>query len=98
MNFANAAFRQNLERVPGNVRPTQFVGGFCKDTRHVERHIAVADHRRSLAVEIEITVAVVRMTVVPGDEVAGVMAPGRSSPGMPSDRLTSAPVASTTAS
>lgn len=77
MNFANAAFRQNLERVPSNVRPAQFVGGFRKDTRNVERHIAVADHRRGLAAEIEITVAVVRMPVIPSDEVAGVVTPGQ---------------------
>ena len=75
MNFANAAFRQNLERMRGDVGPAQFVGGFGQDARHVERHIAVADHRRGLAAEIELAVAVVRMAVIPGDEVAGVMAP-----------------------
>jgi hypothetical protein len=37
---ANAAFRQNLERVPGNVCPAQFVGVFAR-IRNVERHVAV---------------------------------------------------------
>ena len=35
----------------------------------------MADHRRGLAAEIELAVAVVRMAVIPGDKVAGAMAP-----------------------
>ena len=67
----------------GDVRPAQLVGGFGKHARHVERHIAMADHGRDLVVELEIMATVVRMAVVPGDKIAGVMACRQgSSPGM----------------
>ena len=62
----------------GDVRPAQLVGGFGKDARHVERHVAMADHGRGPAAKIEMTVTVVGMPVVPSDKIAGVMAAGQA--------------------
>src|ERR1700716_2688526 len=35
VNLANAAFRQNLERMLGDVGPAKFIGSFCKNAGNV---------------------------------------------------------------
>jgi hypothetical protein len=60
--------------VVGGVGLAQLVVGQREHPRHVHRHVAVADHHRALAGEVELLRAVVRVGVVPADEGGGGVA------------------------
>ncbi len=53
--------------------------GRCKreHPRHVERHVAGADHYRVLGLQVDLEPAVVGVTVVPGHELGGGMRPAQ---------------------
>ena len=59
---------QHLDRVVGGVGLAQLVLGQRQHPGDVHRHVAVADHDRALAAEVELLVAVVGVGVVPADE------------------------------
>ena len=75
-DLADAALRQHLERVVGHVGRGQLVAREREHAGHVGRHVAVPDHDRALAREVELEVAVVGVAVVPGDELGGGPAAG----------------------
>ena len=92
-DLLDAAVGEHVERVVGHVGRRQLVAREGEHPRHVHRHVAVADHDRALAGQVELEVAVVGMAVVPGDELGGRPAAGRSSPGIPMRRSVWAPTA-----
>ena len=98
VNIADTAFGEGFQRMTGDIGPAQFVRCFRQDARDIERDVAMADDRHGFAVEIEVDLAVVRMAIVPGDEIAGAVAAREALPEIPRHRLTSAPVARITAS
>jgi hypothetical protein len=63
-----------------------------ENARHVHGDVAARHHRHPLLREIELAIAIVGMPVVPGHELGGRMAAGRSSPGIPMRRSVWAPV------
>jgi hypothetical protein len=63
--------------VVGDVCLGQLLAGEGEHAGHVGGDVAVADHDRALAGEVELAVAVVGMAVVPGDELGGGEAPGQ---------------------
>ncbi len=68
---------EQLDRVVGGVGLAQLVVGQGQHPRDVHRHVAVADHHRPLAGEVELLLAVVGVGVVPADEGGGGMAAGQ---------------------
>ena len=74
---------ERLERVIGDVGRAQLVVGQREHPRNVERDVAVADHDRARAAEVKLTIAVVRMAVVPGDELRRGVASGQLLAGDP---------------
>ena len=68
---------EQLDRVVGGVGLAQLVVGQRQHPGDVHRHVAVADHHRPLAGEVEVVVGVVGMGVVPADEGGGGGAAGQ---------------------
>ncbi len=76
-DLADARLGERLERVVGHVRHGELVAGQREHAGDVCRHVAVPDHHRALAGEVELEVAVVGVAVVPGDELGGGPAAGQ---------------------
>ena len=68
---------EQLDRVVGGVGLAQLVVGQGQHPGDVHRHVAVADHHRPLAGEVEVVVGVVGVGVVPADEGGGGVAAGQ---------------------
>ena len=68
---------EQLDRVVGGVGLAQLVVGQGQHPGDVHRHVAVADHHRPLAGEVELVVGVVGVGVVPADEGGGGVAAGQ---------------------
>ena len=68
---------EQLDRVVGGVGLAQLVVGEGEHPGDVHRHVAVADHHRALAGEVELVVGVVGVGVVPADEGGGGVAAGQ---------------------
>ena len=68
---------EQLDRVVGGVGLAQLVVGQRQHPGDVHRDVAVADHDRALAGEVELLVAVVGVGVVPADEGGGRVAAGQ---------------------
>ena len=62
---------KRVERVVGRVGRRELVGVEHEHARDVDRHVAVADHDRAAAGEVELVARVLGMAVVPGDELGG---------------------------
>ncbi len=62
---------EHLDGVVGGVGRAELVGIEHEHAPDVDGDVAVADHDRALGVEVELVVGVVRMAVVPGDELRG---------------------------
>ena len=75
VHLLDPALAQGLERIVGDVGRGQLFRRPAEHARHVDGHVADADHGRALLREIELTVSVVGVAVVPGDELGGRMAP-----------------------
>jgi hypothetical protein len=78
-HLADAAGPQRLQGVVGHVGPGQLVVGADQHAGHVHGPVAVADHQRPLAVQVDPQVAVVGVAVVPADEAVE----GRGGAGRP---------------
>jgi hypothetical protein len=76
-DLLDVALAQRLERVIGDVRVLQLGGAQRQHPRHVGGDVAVADHDGAPRREVELEVAVVRVAVVPGDELCGSPAAGQ---------------------
>ena len=68
---------EQLDRVVGGVGLAQLVVGQRQHPGDVHRDVAVADHDRALAGEVELVVGVVGVGVVPADEGGGGVAAGQ---------------------
>jgi hypothetical protein len=68
-DFLDPALPQRLERVVGYVASLQLARAPREHARDVRRDVPVADHHRPAGRQIEVELAVVRMSVVPGDEL-----------------------------
>ena len=76
-DLANALVVEQLDRVVGGVGLAQLVVGQSQHPGDVHRHVAVADHHRPLAGEVELLSGVVGVGVVPADEGGGGVASGQ---------------------
>ena len=74
LDFPDAALGKRIERVRGNIRVTQFVCCLRQYSGDIERHISVTDDDGPLAAEVEAMIPKFRMSVVPGDEIGGLIA------------------------
>src|SRR5699024_5439323 len=64
------------QRVVGDVGGGELVDRGHQHPRHVQRHVAVADDHGALAGQVVVVPGMVRVAVVPGDEVGGGDAAG----------------------
>src|SRR5579885_268461 len=74
VDFTNAASRQRLQRVLGDVGVLQFVDGLGEDAADIRGDVALADDHRDFLRQVEGEIAVIGMTVVPADELGGRVA------------------------
>ena len=75
-DFADVAVPQRVERMRGDVGLQELLGCAHQDARHVDRDIADADDGSAFHREIELTILVIGMGVVPGDELRRGVAAG----------------------
>ena len=76
-DLLDLALAQRLQRVICRVGNAQLVVGEHEHARDVERDVAVADHDRAPAGEVEVVLGEVGVGVVPADEVHGRVRAGQ---------------------
>src|SRR5690606_34534969 len=77
VDVGDAAPGEGLEGVVGDVGAGQQLGRAGQDPGQVHRHVAVADHDGAPGRQVEVQVAVVRVGVVPADELGRRVAAGQ---------------------
>ena len=82
MDIGDAAPCQCVERMRGDVGVNHIAWRLHQYTWHVQRNLAIADNSRDFAREIERTVAIAWVPIVPSDEFGCGMAAGEFSPRM----------------
>jgi len=73
-DLLHVAVQQRLEGVIGDVRILQLARRARQHPHHVDCDVSVADHRDAFLREIELQIAIVRVGVVPADELRRGMA------------------------
>ena len=81
MNVPHAAPAESVERVVGHVGRRQLFGAEAQDASDIHRDIAHPNHHCARTAEIELFAGVVRVAVVPGDELRGRVAARQIFPG-----------------
>jgi hypothetical protein len=80
---ADAAGRQRIERVRGDIGVLEFLLRLGQNARNVRGDVALSDNHGGFAGEVEHPIAIVGMAVVPADELRGRVAAGQVLAGDP---------------